>query len=249
MAEAQRLFSSRVAWSVFDRVFRPWMRGRVRVHIAGRPGSVEPSFPLVLVANHESWWDGFLLREVQRRLRPKARFHAVMLERELAPRPFLRFLGGLGLEPPSLASNRRLIRTLDRLRVEDPTGVLAYFPQGVTRPGTPGPLAFRNGVIRVAEALAPATVLPVGLRLLPGVTSRFEAYLSVGSPLAVPGPGTLSLPLLEGAVAEEVEAIRAFVARHGEAAPQRFPRLPLPLPRAPEQPPLLDDVRSWISRN
>ena len=180
--------------------------------------------------------------------RPTAQ-NAVMLERELAPRPLLRLLGGLGVDPASVASNRTLIRTLHRMRVEDPTGVLAYFPQGVTRPGTPGPLAFRAGVIRVAAALAPATVLPVGIRILPGVTPRSEAYVSVGEPLAVPGPGTLSLALLEAAVAEEVEALRAFVARHGESAPHRFPRLPLPLRRAPEQPPLLDDVRGWISRN
>jgi len=243
------LRSSRLAWTLFDGVFRHWMDGRVRVHIAGRPGDLEPAFPLVLVANHESFWDGFVLRRVQRLLRPDARFHAVMLQRELAPRPFLRLLGGLGVEPGSVASVRTLLRTMERLRREDPTGVLAYFPQGEIRPGAAGTLRFHGGVARVAGALAPATVVPVGIRVLPGTTPRQEIYVSIGEPMAVPAPGTLSVPLLEAAVDEELQAIESFVRVHGERAPRRWPSFPGRLPRNSDSTALLPDVGSWLSRN
>jgi len=243
------LRSSRAVWWAFDGVFRPWMARHVRVHVAGRAGILEPDFPLLVVANHESFWDGFLLREVQRRLRPRARFHAVMLERELRARPFLRLLGALGVAPGSVASTRRLLRTVERLRREDPTGVLAYFPQGEIHPGAVRPLGFRRGVGRVADALAPVTVLPVGIRVLPGRTHRQEAYVSVGEALAVPSPGTLSTRLLEGAVAEELAAIRSFTAAWGERAPERWPTFPGRLPRASNRNVPLHDVRGWISRN
>lgn len=243
------LRSSRLAWRAFDAVFGPWMERRVRVHLAAAAHLVEPAFPLVLVANHESWWDGFLLRKVQRALRPEARFHAAMLERELAPRPFLRLLGGLGMEPGSVSASRRFLRSLRALRRDDPSAVLAYFPQGVIRPGSPSPLGFRPGVVRVAETLAPATVVPVGILLLPGRTPRTEAYVSVGTPLAVPSPGTLTLRELERAVASEVGAIRSFMRRHGEDAPERWPAPGEPLPRTLSPPSPLEDVGAWISRN
>lgn len=249
MAEGA-LRGSPLAWRVFEAAFRPWMASRVRVHLTGRPGSsVEPGFPLVLVANHESWWDGFLLRAVQRRLRPGAPFRTVMLERELAPRPFLRWLGGLGVTPGSVGSGRRLLSTLRSLRCTDPDTVLAYFPQGAIRPGSPRPLAFRPGVIRVVEALAPATVLPVGIRVTTGVTSRLDAYVSVGEPLAVPARGTLALGLLEAAVSEEVEALDAHLRTHGEAAAERWPGPRARIRRAPRRPPALPTLASWISRN
>lgn len=245
------LRSSRKAWSLFDGVLRRWMDRRVRVHVAGRPGDLEPGFPLVLVANHESFWDGFLLRRVQQLLRPDARFHAVMLERELTSRPFLRLLGGLGVEPGSVASVRALLRTMERLRREDPTSVLAYFPQGEIRPGAHTSLRFRGGVARVAAALAPATVVPVGIRVLPGTTPLQEAYVSVGGPLAVPAPGSLPVPLLEAAVAEELSAIEGFVRLHGEGAPRRWPSFPGRLPRSSASDPsaLLPHVGGWLSRN
>lgn len=247
MAE-ETLRSSRWAWRLFDLAFRPWMARRMRVHLAGRPGAVEPDFPVILVANHESWWDGFLVREVQRWLRPESRYHAVMLRRELDHRPFLRLLGGIGVEPGSLPSGRALLRAMARLRCADPTAVLAYFPQGTVRPTSPRPLHFRGGVIRVAEALAPVTVLPVGIRLVSGVTPLQEAFLSVGEPLAVPGPGTLTVGLVEAAVTEELDAIDAFIRTHGEDAPSRWPGLHARVPRAPDKP-NSHDVARWISRN
>jgi 1-acyl-sn-glycerol-3-phosphate acyltransferase len=204
---------------------------------------------VVLVANHESWWDGFLLRRVQRSLRPDARFHAVMLQRELSPRPFLRLLGGIGVEPGSVSSTRGLLRTLERLRVDDPSGVLAYFPQGEIRPGSSGPLGFRRGVLRVIEAMAPAHVLPVGIRVLPGASHRQDAFLSVGEALPSSDPDAASLPLLEAAVAEELAAIDAFVDRHAEGAASRWLDTPLRLPRAPERTWSPRDTGNWISRN
>lgn len=244
-----RVRTSPWAWRVFDTLFRPWMARRVRVHVAGRPGPIEPTFPVVLVANHESWWDGFLLRDVQRRLRPDAPYHAVMLERELRRRPFLRRLGGIGVEVGSVASGRTLLRTMVALRRTHPRAVLAYFPQGTIRPGSPRPLDFRSGVIQVAEVLAPVTVLPVGIRLVSGTTPLQDAFLSVGEPLAVPGPGTLTRGLLEAAVTEELDAIDAFIRAHGERTSSRWPGLHTRLPRARDRYTSLDEVTNWISRN
>jgi len=238
-----------MAWRVFDVMFRPWMTRHVRIHVSGGLTAPDADVPVLLVANHESFWDGFLLREVQRAIRPEACFHAVMLARELRRRPFLRLLGGIGVEPGSVSSIKRLLRSLTLLRHHDPAAVLAYFPQGAIHPGTQGPLRLRRGILGVAEVMAPVAVVPVGIRLLPGLSHRLEAYVSVGEPLMVQSRKDLSLPLLGVAIGGEVDAITAFVAHHGEAAPTLWPSFPRRLPRPCARNAPLYDVRNWVSRN
>jgi 1-acyl-sn-glycerol-3-phosphate acyltransferase len=201
------------AGSAFDAVFYPWMRTRLHVHTAGPAGDLPTGVPLLYCANHQSWWDGFLLRHLHRTIRPRAPYRAVMLQSELSRRPFLRHLGALGLEAGSLASGRRLLRALSRARRD--VGV-AYFPQGRIMPDSPCPLGFRPGVRNVARALAPAVVVPVALHIVPGTQARMDAYVSVGRPLSVTRTEVPAVPDLEAAVGEELDAIRAFVRRFGE---------------------------------
>lgn len=239
--------SSPLAWRLFETVFRPWMGRRMRVAVTGLGKVPADDTPLLVCANHESWWDGFLVRELQRRLRPRGRFHAVMLEAELARHPFLRFLGGLGIDPASVSSLRGLFRLARTLGAERPAGLLAYFPQGRIRPGSIAPLGFHAGVLPVIEAMAPVSVLPVGIRVLPGKDHRMDAFLSVGEPIGVPGPDTVRIALLEAAVSEELRAVRAFVREHGEDA---FLRYPQPLGRLPRPSDLYSPVPeagSWVS--
>jgi 1-acyl-sn-glycerol-3-phosphate acyltransferase len=238
------------AWPLFDLLLRPWMAAHLRVHVAGLEEAASPSAPpwTLLCANHESFWDGFLLRALHRRLRPSAPLHAVMLARELARRPWLATLGALPLEPASTGSARRTLRTLRALRGRERAGMLAWFPQGRIRPGDPRPLDFRRGVVAAARALAPVRVLPVGIRLLPGRTRRMEAFLSVGAGIEVAGDGGLTVARLEAAVAEELDAIRAHARAHGEDAAERWPTGGARLPR-PEASWISHDVERWFSRN
>ncbi len=225
------------------------MGRRVRVHITGLRPLSDESRPLLLVANHESFWDGFLLREVQRRLRPAAPFRTVMLASELRRHRWLGLLGAMGIAPGSLASTRALLRRLAALSDARPSSVIAFFPQGRIRPDDPRPLGFRKGIRAVASALAPATLVPVGLRVLPGKTARVEAFLSLGIPVGVTSGEPVSVATAEACVAAELDAIRRFVSEHGEDAADRWPSVHSSLPRAPRRAQPSTRHRSWISRN
>lgn len=206
---------------LFEGVFLPWRRRRLAaVHIAGVPRGIG-SLPVIMVANHTSWWDGFLLRDVHRRLGAGRPLYTVMLERELARRPFLRRLGAVGIEPGRASSTLALLRGFEEVRTEAGAPWVSFFPQGRIRPSWVRPLGFRPGIESVLERIGDVVVLPVGLHLEPLNRPAPTAFVSMGPPL---GPGSdPSVAALERAVELEVDGILAFVGVHGEASSALWP--------------------------
>jgi 1-acyl-sn-glycerol-3-phosphate acyltransferase len=225
-------YSSR-AWRLFDLGFGPRRKlGFRRSLTAGLPRGSYEGGPLLLVSNHVSWWDGFILHDVHQKVRPKKALYIVMLERELAKRPFLKRLGGVGFDPESTSSLRSLLRDLKELRSRTPEFSVLFFPQGRIWPSFRRPLGFRGGVRLVAESLAPVAVLPLGIHLESGNQAAPAAFVSMGE--VTEGPGTLSVDALEEAVEGELDAIHHFLATHGEDAEDRWPGPGDRLPRAQE---------------
>jgi 1-acyl-sn-glycerol-3-phosphate acyltransferase len=167
------------------------------------------------VANHVSWWDGFLLREVHRAVRPDAPLHVVMLEEELRRVAVFRWMGAVPLSSSPLAA-RRLLRELRSRLERRPDAVLGYFPQGRIWPSHRRPLGFRPGGGWLAGRLAPIAVLPVGLHLEPLTKPGPAAFVSVGPPVVV--RSAADAEELEARVTAEVDAILACTRRHGEDA-------------------------------
>lgn len=182
--------------------------------------------PLILVGNHVSWFDGFLLREVQRRLRPRSVFRTVMLSSELQWNPVLRLLGGTGFDPERPLSLRGVIRTLRSAKENDPrpTGlVVSFFPQGRIYPSFRRPLGFAAGIELLAHSLAPCRVMGVGIHLEPGNRVAPSAFLHASPPRLVDGSGRLRVALLEEDVREALDRIHHHLALHGERAPDFWP--------------------------
>ncbi|CAN5734815.1 hypothetical protein BH23GEM8_BH23GEM8_18370 [soil metagenome] len=217
------------ALRLFDRLFLPWMRTRIDVRIAGLPPELEPRQPLILIANHVSWWDGFLLHEVHRTLRPLAPLHTVMLESELRQHRLLRSLGAVGMHPESAASVIRCIRTLKGRLERRPDSIVAFFPQGRIWPSGRRPLGFRRGVEVFARNLPGTVILPIAIQIEPLNRITPTAFLSAGDPVEPGSPGS-GVECLECAVTAELDRILRFLTEHGESAPEawpsRFDRLP-----------------------
>lgn len=194
------------------------------VHLAGIPAGLRDGRePILVVANHCSWWDGFLVRELHRRLRPRSPFLTVMLEEQLRRHPFLRLLGGIGLVPGSTASIRRVMRLLGQARDRDPGLLVLLFPQGRLWPAHRRPLDFRPGVRGVRRALGRSWVLPVGIHLAPGARPGQEAWISLGEPVPPEDPRGSDPVELEARVTAELDAVLDFLSRWGEEAAHRWP--------------------------
>jgi 1-acyl-sn-glycerol-3-phosphate acyltransferase len=212
--------SSRRVWAGFERLFQPWMRRRLSgVHIRGAPASVPlPGLPLLLVANHVSWWDGFLLREVHRRIRPGAPFYVVMAADQLRRHPLFRWLGAIPLEDGPLGP-RAMLRQAERICAQG-NPVIGYFPQGRIWPSHRRPLGFLRGGEWLAENLAPVMVVPVALHLEPLNRAAPAAFVAVDRPFPVweripPG-------MLEDRVGAALGRLHGVLDTYGEAAPAHW---------------------------
>lgn len=210
---------SPAAVAAFELFFRPWMRRRVRaVLVAGVPRDLPPDRPVLFVPNHVSWWDGFVMREVQRVLRPGAPLFHLMSERELRRVPYFRRMGVVGIDAASPSSVARALRSLEERLAGRRDGCVVLFPQGRIWPSFRRPLGFERGVELFARRLAPL-VLPVGLHLEPLNAAAPTVFVSVGEPVE----GGVDAADLEARVEAEVDAVLAFLSAHGEEAPRAWP--------------------------
>jgi 1-acyl-sn-glycerol-3-phosphate acyltransferase len=213
---------SGAAFSAFDLAFGPWRSRRLAAApMLGLEQPVPADRPLILVANHMSWWDGFLLRDLQKALRPAAPLYTVMMERELRRNPWFRLMGALPLRHGSSSSLLSLLRSVRRIAATRSDAVFAFFPQGCIWPSGRRPLGFLRGVELMARAAAPCSMVPVALHIEPLNHAKPTAFIAMGPAIHVPEEGVTAASL-EAAVSARLDAIRAILDEHGERAVQHI---------------------------
>lgn len=210
----------RPAVAVFEAVFLPFLATRLaKLHIVLPGTPLDESLPVVFVSNHVSWWDGFLLRALHRKMRPGAGFYTIMLERELRKHPYFRLMGCVGIEPGKTGSLDRAIESVASRRQADPGLCLSFFPQGRIWPAQRRPLGFRTGIVRVLERLAPVQVVPVALRIEPLNTMSPHAFVLAGEPVSIdPLQQIPTTKELEALVHATLDDLAARLDRLGESA-------------------------------
>jgi 1-acyl-sn-glycerol-3-phosphate acyltransferase len=212
---------SPLALAAFETFFRPWLRRRLHLRLAGVPTAL-PDLPLLLVSNHTSWWDPFVLREIQILIRPRAPVRTLMLRTELDSRPFLKRIGVIGLEPGSPGAIRGALRTLQRSVSAERHTVVIFFPQGRIWPSFRRPLGFLRGLDLFVSHLAPLTILPVGLHVEPMTRVAPVMFANIGKPLVVAAPRAV-LVEVEGEVTHLLDEVIDHLREHGERAAEAWP--------------------------
>lgn len=208
----------RIFESVFD-IQRGF--GLADTLMAALPVGIDSGRPVILAANHMSWWDGFLLLDVYRKLGRHVPLHTLMSRAELDPRPFFRLLGAVAIERDSPASIRSAIRAVRAQGIAFPEMVLSYFPQGKIWPSRRRPLGFLGGLELFAAALAPCTILPVGLHVEPLNRRAPTAFISFGTPIHA-DEGSFRVADVEREVEGCLDELLSFVEEFGEDAPARW---------------------------
>ena len=208
--------SNPFAWAVLRRVIIPrLLKDLDSVRFIDTPTDLDTDRPLLVLANHTSWWDGFLVHELVRRVRPKAPLYTIMLERELGRARFLRWTGCIGIEPGDPGTVRRAVNTVRALASEEPTTAVQFFPQGAIGPSRARPLGFKEGYRLVARALGEASILPVGIHLELFNRRKPTAFVVCAPPFegATPVP---SAEQLEARIGAALDDLNRHLDRWGE---------------------------------
>lgn len=108
----------------------------------------EKKQPVLIIANHMSWWDGFFLMYLNlKRLHRK--FHFMMLEEQLRKHWYFNYAGGYSVRKNSKIIFKTLKYTAELL--EDKNNMIFIFPQGEIRSMHEQTLTFESGVERIIQ--------------------------------------------------------------------------------------------------
>ncbi|RYE36165.1 MAG: glycerol acyltransferase [Sphingobacteriaceae bacterium] len=130
--------------------FFSWYISRsVRRHyhkIEFNPVEINPQKSILLVANHYSWWDGFLFFHLNKLLFKK-KFHIIILEETIIKHGFLKYVGSFSVSKTS----RSMLETLKYAGnlLDDPENLLVIFPQGKLYSNFVDEVNFEKGLERI----------------------------------------------------------------------------------------------------
>lgn len=138
--------------------------------------------PLVVVANHPSWWDPAFIAFLAGRDLPQRALFAPIDADALQRYRFMRRCGLFGIEPDSRAGAARFL-DVGRRVLALPDAVLCVTPQGRFSDVRQRPLAMRRGVAALLARTPGAIALPLALDYPFWDESRPEALARWGAPV------------------------------------------------------------------
>ena len=193
---------SSIAYRLFARVVRGSFRRHFCAVMAQRAEVLENARPpLVVYANHASWWDPMTCLLLARELMPHYRHYAPMDTAALERYPLLRRIGFFPVDTSSSGGVAQFLRAAEAALEEG--GVLWVTPQGRYSDVREYPLAFRPGLGALAARLPHVPFLPLAMEYtfwderLPKTLLRFGDPVTLAEGIA-PEAATREL---EGALA------------------------------------------------
>ncbi|MBI0536728.1 glycerol acyltransferase [Roseomonas sp. KE2513] len=199
---------------VFSRHFRRGM-GALRVPPWGIPQE-HRGRPLIVLANHPSWWDGVAFMLLSARLFPSRHVFIPMAAEALAKYRFMRRLGVFGIEPGARGA-AAFLRTANEV-LAAPRAMLWMNVPGRFQDVRERPVVIAPGVTRLAEIAPNAVILPLALDYVFWTESRPEMLAAFGPPMEAADLLALDREAREGALREALTATMDRLA--AEAIPR-----------------------------
>ncbi len=166
MCRENMLEANKSAW--FENIFAVYNRNLIkrRFHSLQVSGldflqCKNANIPLIIYANHSSWWDGLVAFEISR----KAELDSfIMMEEKQLQNLFLfRKLGAFSVVRENPREAVKSIKYAAKL-LENPHRTLWVFPQGEILPNDLRPLSFYNGLSKIIEKSGKVFAVPLAIR-------------------------------------------------------------------------------------
>ena len=103
---------------------------------------------VLLLANHFSWWDGFIMYYLNA-IVFKKRFHVMVIEETMQQVSFFKYLGAFSVSKNS----REMLASLDYAAelLNDPENLVLIFPQGKLYSNFVGDVKFQKGLSKIMQ--------------------------------------------------------------------------------------------------
>jgi hypothetical protein len=123
----------------------------------------EATLPLLLLPNHSTWWDGFCIYLLNKKLFGR-KAYLMMLEEQLSRYKFFSRLGAFSIEPRSVSNTRQSLRYAAEI-IKQPSSLLCIFPQGELLPWEKRPLGYKRGLEAILRAYGgKVNLLPLAIK-------------------------------------------------------------------------------------
>lgn len=205
----------KLVWRLIDGSLRKHFdRVLFRMHTERTEEQV--ALPMIICANHSSWWDGYVATVIERALGVDG--YLMMEEAQLSRYFFFSWAGCFSVDRQNPRSALQSLHYAAKLLKERPDRMVWLFPQGEIAPNDRRPLVFFNGAAYLARMTAPVLLYPSAIRIEYLAEQRPDVFIGLGEPLLLTpeeagAPGFLKsyTKRLEERVTAELDALRADI--------------------------------------
>lgn len=152
-----------------DILFRPYLTRLFKrhfhgIHLFGEVPEVPRDMPLLLLPNHSTWWDGFFVYLLNKKVFQRT-LYLMMLEEQLSRYKFFAKIGAYSIQPGDRGGIMESLEYSATLLTE-PTPLVTIFPQGELLPWQTRPLGYKRGVEWILRQYGNSVaVLPLAIRV------------------------------------------------------------------------------------
>lgn len=172
----------RLVWELIDRSLRKYF-DRVYFRIRGEITDEHRTLPMIICANHTSWWDGYVAALVERLLHIDG--YLMVEEAQLSRYFFFTWIGCFSVNRQDARSALQSLQYAIKLLKERPGRMVWLFPQGEIFSNDRRPLVFFTGAAYIARATCPAHLYPLAIRIEFLAEQRPALFISLGKPMLV----------------------------------------------------------------
>ena len=177
------IYAEHKKWADF--IFKHYLNGLFNrhffaIHLLTPVPDFDREKPLLLLPNHSTWWDGFFIYLLNKKVL-KRKIYLMMLEEQLKQNRFFRLLGTYSIKLDTIKDVKESLNyTIDLLNKEQEPPLVCFFPQGELQAWHERPLIFKRGLeLILKNVTTKINLCYLGIRIEYLGEQRPEVFLQI----------------------------------------------------------------------